>query len=58
MERDVEVQGKQTKELLRTGCTSGQSVEKLIREGAKEIRGDQSPQGLYSCHQRVLNREN
>lgn len=37
------------KELLRAGSSSGQLVEegrrKMIREGAKEVRGDQSLQG-------------
>lgn len=47
------------KELLRTESSSGQRVEErrreVIREGAKEVRGDQSLQGV---HQGVLNREN
>lgn len=47
------------KELLRTGSSSGQRVEEgrreVIREGAKEVRGDQS---LQRVHQGVLNREN
>lgn len=40
------------KELLRTGSSSGQLVEEerreVIREGAREVRGDQSFQGWYA----------